>query len=365
MQADLSSLPSLLDQSRQVFFIYNLTQQQFDYVNGTVQQTFGIEPAVAQQQLPNLLHRIHPDDREYAEECLQKLRLDRLREDIELRLVGKENDVHWYCASLTHCQTPTGDDIIGGSVSDITGPKAYSQNAEKFNAKKNSTLEILSHDLAGPLHAVHTLAQTLARNPQGSLDEYSVGMLRTMEQTCREAVTMLQDFVNNEFLESVNVELHLTRVNMSERLALLLNNYQYSEQMIQLQFEFLPEPDVYAFIDENKLQQVFNNLISNAIKFTPDNGTITLTLMQEDDNQVLVTVRDTGIGIPDHLQEHLLERFTKARRPGLRGEKATGLGMSIIKTIVELHHGTVWFESTENVGTTFFVRIPQSPPPTA
>ena len=74
---------------------------------------------------------------------------------------------------------------------------------------------------------------------------------------------------------------------------------------------------------------------------------------------VRVQVQDTGIGIPAVLQPHFFDRFTKARWPGLRGEKTTGLGMSIIKTIVELQQGRIWFASAENQGTTFFIELPR------
>ena len=90
--------------------------------------------------------------------------------------------------------------------------------------------------------------------------------------------------------------------------------------------------------------QVINNLISNSIKFTPDGGEITVSL-EEKENTVLITVADTGIGIPEKYHDTLFDKFTRARRPGIKGEPSVGLGMSIIKTIVEWHQGTIWFES--------------------
>jgi two-component system sensor histidine kinase VicK len=93
---------------------------------------------------------------------------------------------------------------------------------------------------------------------------------------------------------------------------------------------------------------VFNNLISNALKFTPDVGTIRVRLAQREARAV-VTVADTGVGIPEKLQPGLFDKFTKSRLPGLRSEKATGLGMSIIKPIVELHRGRIQFTSREGV----------------
>jgi len=82
--------------------------------------------------------------------------------------------------------------------------------------------------------------------------------------------------------------------------------------------------------------------------------------VKERANTVLVTVADTGIGIPEKYHATLFEKFTRARRPGIKGEPSVGLGMSIIKTIVEWHKGKIWFESAENKGSTFYIELPKS-----
>lgn len=111
-------------------------------------------------------------------------------------------------------------------------------------------------------------------------------------------------------------------------------------------------------IDSLKLMQVMNNLISNAIKFTPENGVIEVEI-EDKQASVQIVVRDNGIGIPEELQPYLYDKFTRARRRGLNGEDAVGLGMSIIKTIIELHGGNIRLESKENEGSAFFITIPK------
>jgi two-component system sensor histidine kinase VicK len=97
--------------------------------------------------------------------------------------------------------------------------------------------------------------------------------------------------------------------------------------------------------------------VSNANKFTRRNGHIRVTVQEKAGNTIL-SVRDDGIGIPKDLQPQLFERFTRARRPGLKGEETVGLGLSIVKRIVELHGGKIWVESEENKGSTFFIELP-------
>ncbi|MFC7667258.1 sensor histidine kinase [Hymenobacter humi] len=183
-------------------------------------------------------------------------------------------------------------------------------------------------------------------------------MVQIMQDTCRESVNLIRDFVDSEFAESSAVQLKKSRVDLAAGLRQVMDTYQRSESLVVKDFSFSSTPDeVYVDIDNNKFLQVINNLLSNAIKFTREGGHIDVTLAQHPDH-VLITVADDGIGIPEKLQPVLFDRFTKARRPGLRGEKTTGLGMSIIQALVQLHGGTIWFESQEKVGTTFYIKLP-------
>ena len=107
--------------------------------------------------------------------------------------------------------------------------------------------------------------------------------------------------------------------------------------------------------DKEKIEQVFTNLIHNAIKFTPESGTITIATQQDKDH-VLVSVSDTGIGISTDDLPRIFERFYKADKA--RSGKGTGLGLAIAKQIVELHNGKIWVESQEGTGSTFYFTIP-------
>jgi two-component system sensor histidine kinase VicK len=102
---------------------------------------------------------------------------------------------------------------------------------------------------------------------------------------------------------------------------------------------------------------VLTNLVSNAFKFTPNGGQVVVDV-EPGSRCVRFCVRDQGIGIPADMQPRLFERFTPARRPGLRGEPTTGLGLALCKTIVEWHGGTISVVSAEGVGSTFTVEIP-------
>lgn len=103
---------------------------------------------------------------------------------------------------------------------------------------------------------------------------------------------------------------------------------------------------------------IIENLLTNAYKFTNDDGRIEVSV-EERQGTILIKVADNGIGIPEKLQLLIFDKFTKARRRGTQGEQTVGLGMHLIRTMVEQLEGRIWFESQEGVGSTFFVELPK------
>ena len=309
---------------------------------------------------PVLLKAIHPDDWQYLRQRVaQAAPTGELVEDVELRLT-RASHTQWLCVSVQQVAVPGEPTCLVGTVRDITREKEAAINTLLFNTKKNATLEILAHDLAGPLSLLQQLTDQLAWEvPDASTEARE--LLHLMGRTCQQSTNLIRDFLDAEFLESASVQLKPERADLAAWLRVLLEEYQKSEQFAQLHVEFVPPAQpLYVHCDVNKLQQVINNIISNAIKFTPEGGRISVRLDRYD-SKARIAVADTGIGIPEALKPALFEKFTKARRPGLRGEKATGLGMSVMKTIVQLHQGRIWLDSTEGQGTTVYVELPALP----
>ncbi|HLV37651.1 MAG TPA: ATP-binding protein, partial [Spirillospora sp.] len=109
----------------------------------------------------------------------------------------------------------------------------------------------------------------------------------------------------------------------------------------------------------NKVMQIFTNIVDNAFNYTYPGGSIDIEARREDNGHILVSVKDTGIGIPEEFKDRIWERFGRYEEHALVMDVAgTGLGLPIVKTLVELHHGQVWFETEPGKGTTFFVSLP-------
>jgi len=355
----LSAFETITQQTKQVFFIYNLDSQEVKYVSGAFEKVFDHQREEFVRSPQSLMGRVHPEDRAYIQEMIKQIDREDEKKNCEFRLLLDDGNIRWICLTAYTYRNGDGERLVTGFAEDITKSKDYTFNLLKYNAKKDSTLEILSHDLAAPMNNLQGLAQLVAKHTESYGDTKLKEMLELMQDTCKRGVELIRDFVAGEFLESCNVDLKKQRVDIVDKIRTVINNYQQGEGLIHKVFQFsASRKKIFLYVDDMKFMQVINNLISNAIKFTPDGGLIT-TRVEDQTETVLITVQDNGVGIPPHLQAGLFDKFTKARRPGLKGEKSTGLGMSIIKTIIEWHGGSIWLDSKEGEGSTFFIQIPK------
>jgi two-component system, OmpR family, sensor histidine kinase VicK len=341
----------------QIFFAYEIASQKISLLNPAFEKVWHKTRKSVMRDTAALLKTIHPGDKQHVVQVYQQLLAGAIIKELEFRIVLSDKSVRWVCVKP---QLLKEESVLIGSADDITAQKDYNDYLKKFSDKKNSILNILSHDLAGPLAMINSLSHMLEEDLRSPGNEELHKVVGMIEKTSKQSMQLMQEFINLEFLESTSLELIKRRVNLVGAIKEIMQEYQSAQQKLGKTFHFLPASDtIYLDLDDNKFMQVINNLISNAIKFTPDGGEITVAL-EEKEESVLVTVADTGIGIPDKFQDSLFEKFTKARRPGIKGEPSVGLGMSIIKTIVEWHHGHIWFESKENEGTTFYIQVPKT-----
>jgi two-component system sensor histidine kinase VicK len=225
---------------------------------------------------------------------------------------------------------------------------------QKINAKKDSMLEILSHDLRGPIGIVQNLASLIEKKlpklRNKAVHEW-IGIIQTI---CERNIALIRDLVHQEFLESAEVEISKERLDLVWEINRAIEYYRISQENLNKVLVFSASQErIFAKIDSIKFMQVINNPVSNAIKFSRDNGLIQVHV-EKKENTIVVSVSDNGIGIPKEMQPYVFDKFTRARRPGLKGEESVGLGMSIIKTIVDMHDGKISLESEENKGTPFY-----------
>jgi two-component system, OmpR family, sensor histidine kinase VicK len=340
-----------------IYFIYHVNTGIFLHLSPAFERVWEIANKEAQKHPASLLAYVHAEDEGFLHQQYQTLLREKNEISIQFR-IGLPNLVTKWISLSAFVLKEQEEIYVSGYAEDITKQKAYMENILKFNAKKDSTLEILSHDLAAPFRNIQGLATALEEQIQeGNPDLGQI--IGFIKQDAQRGTDMIRAFVDDEFLESSQVVLHKERVDIVSKFSVMLDNYKSRKTFVAKEFLLTAPPEpVFLDVDEMKFMQVMNNLISNAIKFTPDNGLIAIAVADKEDN-IIIMVTDNGIGIPKNLQPFLFDKFTKARRPGIRGESSVGLGMSIIKTIVQLHQGQIWFESRENEGSTFFIEVPK------
>ncbi len=220
---------------------------------------------------------------------------------------------------------------------------------ERSQQENARLMQIVAHDLRTPIGAISMAVDLLledqlrVRKPQ-----YFLEMIKSSSAN---SLVLIDNLLHSNTAinkkEPVDLQEFLAScVDMLELKAL------EKKQSIHL------ETDVARIlVDRQKMWRVISNLITNAIKFSPSESTITVRLKKRV-HTVQISVKDRGIGIPAQLKANIFDLFTVAKRPGTAGEKSFGMGLAISRQIVEAHHGKIWFESEENQGTTFYVELP-------
>lgn len=350
-------LRQIAQRSLSVFFLYNLNTKHFEYVSPAFEEVWGREEGDINEQLPWLLSTLHPDDLPRLETAYGQLQTTSLRQLLEFRL-RLEKWEKWIHLTAFCILEGNQRKALAGFAEDITHFKQNEITANLFSVQKNGVLEMLAHDLNGPLGMAQKLAEQLERKSrERGLPDFERDA-KLIHQTVSHGIHLIHDLLEKEFLESSQTALKFQRVDLIEQVQAMLAGFERMDHDDHKHFEVESSAaQVFARVDQTKFMQALTNLVSNANKFTHPNGHIRVAV-RENAGKVTVSVRDDGIGIPAELQPILFERFTKARRPGLKGEETVGLGLSIVRRIVELHGGTIRVESQENQGTAFFIELP-------
>lgn len=225
---------------------------------------------------------------------------------------------------------------------------------EQSNQNYARLIKILAHDLRNPIGGINALCSLLQDEDTtaGEAQQY-VELIRESSTTC---LHMISDLLQTDF-DFKETELHKKPVDLPVFLdhAVTLLTFRAAEKNQKLILDDPSQAVVNA--DPDKLLRVLNNLIVNAIKFSPDGETIRVK-MTESDKGITISVEDHGLGIPKEAIPNLFDPFTASRRPGTAGEQAFGLGLYISKQIVEAHGGKLWFKTEEGSGTTFYIFLP-------
>jgi signal transduction histidine kinase len=235
---------------------------------------------------------------------------------------------------------------------------------ERVNALKNQFLGMAAHDLRTSLWTIQMYSQFLVEEIRAAASEEQLRMLQTIMESSENLKNIVGDYLDIATIESGKLQLDLKPTDLLElcKNCIRLNGILAEKKQIRLNLEHQTLPKLK--VDTARIEQVLNNLIHNAIKFSPPQTEIRVALQRTDD-EVIVCVEDQGVGIPSDKVDILFEPFEGGRTQGTEEEKGSGLGLAIARKVVQEHGGRIWVESEVGEGSKFSVSLPLTPVGTA
>lgn len=225
---------------------------------------------------------------------------------------------------------------------------------EQSQAENTRIMYMVAHDLRNPISSMVMMTDILLADEQ--ITGENRVLLEHIKTSCNNSINLVSEMMQfNKNTASLTKE--AVDLDRLLRYCVELLQHKAHEKQQKLILDSIP---VTAFVSREKLWRVISNLIANAIKFSPKRKSIHVSLFKKAEKAVF-SIKDEGIGIPDSIKNKVFEWYTDGKRTGTEGEKPFGMGLAISKQIVNAHGGTIWFETEEGGGTTFFVKIPIDP----
>ncbi len=234
---------------------------------------------------------------------------------------------------------------------------------QKTEQERRDFVSNVSHELRTPLTSIKSYSEALA---EGAWQDESIAphFLEVIESESNRMIRMISNLLDLSKIDGGQIVLNKDYVDLKRVLNFILDRLEFTVandpdgENYQIVREFTPR-DIYVDIDQDRMTQVIDNLLNNAIKYSPDGGTVTVRLSEEQ-GFVKVSVIDEGLGISKSDAERLFERFYRVDKARSREQGGSGLGLAISKEVIELHGGQIWVESVEGKGSNFSFTLPST-----
>ena len=237
---------------------------------------------------------------------------------------------------------------------------AQNQVQEALNREKQQLIGVVSHDLKGPFNRIFALIQLMAMD-QKNLTEEQLDYLGKIHQITADGMNMVRNLVDARKMDDDGIDLRTEKLNFALLLTNLVKQYRVLAEKKKIDIVLASPDSLDVWADRVYLSRIIDNLISNALKFSPYQKTIRVELAEED-GFARVSVSDEGPGFSADDELRLYQKFQKLSARPTGGESSTGLGLSIVKRLVEKMGGNISYRNEHGKGTTFAIRIPKSQP---
>jgi PAS domain S-box-containing protein len=228
----------------------------------------------------------------------------------------------------------------------------------QIDKSKTEFVSLVSHQLRTPLSAIRWYSDVLIKGKHGKLSVKQKKYLKEIQHGNERMIKLIDVMLNVSRLDAGKIKNNPVQINVKKLVEDIVKEQKFHLNAKKQKFVFDAQkelPEIYA--DSNLVRMIFQNLISNAIKYTQDGGKITCSI-KKDDTKILFQINDNGIGIPKEQQNRVFEKLFRANNAFSQDPEGNGLGLYVVKTAVEEIGGKIWFQSEEGKGTTFFVNLP-------
>lgn len=220
--------------------------------------------------------------------------------------------------------------------------------------EKERILKIVAHDLRSPISGIGSLSEILMKDEADARKKECLNMIH---KASKQSIDFIGEVMQME--SSADIQIELKEVNLNQMVEKIVQMHRHAIEtkhlMVTLRFENCP---MIVQLDAEKIERVISNLLHNAIKFSNKDGNIEISAKAFQTNQMMISVKDAGIGIPDKYIEHLFTQVGASKRNGTAGEKSYGIGLIICKQIIEAHKGQISVLSKVGQGSTFSIILP-------
>lgn len=294
---------------------------------------------------------LHPDDREENLCLWMESVKNKLPFSYEHRFRNKNNEYRWFLSRAA----PQLDEF--GNVTKWVGTCTDIDDMKKQDEHKNNFIKIANHELKTPVTTIKGYVQLLKKMRGDSGDQFLVSSLNTIENQINKLNQLMGELLDISRIESGELPLHKGDFSLLKLVTETIEDIKAADQSHQINFELNDTKDIEVFADKDRITQVLNNLLTNAIKYSPNQEDVNVKLYI-DGNCAVVSVEDFGIGMDEPELKKIFERFYRISGEDEVTFPGFGIGLYIVKDIIERHGGKIWVESEKQKGSTFYFALP-------
>jgi PAS domain S-box-containing protein len=326
------------------------------YISKSASYVLGYDAQVLLHQPDVLLQHLSQEDRQKLSQKVRESIQSMQTLDAVVSYSGENQETKYLKIYAKPYYTLNDSVIWDGMCQNVTEDIFKDKRMKRMAEASERFVSAVAHDLRSPLNTIKGLTTLLASNQ--NLTEADNIYIEGISSSIKKAEFIINDLLEIASMEDDSFALETKTLCITTSLATLVSHFASLAEQQQKKFDIQLPPVASMFIQaqEDKLLRMVENVLSNAFKFTRKGDRVSLVCTAQQ-GTACIEVADTGIGIPESLLHVLFDRFTKAKRVGLQGEKPIGLGMSIVKQIAEMHQWNISVKSNEGTGTVFRIQF--------